>query len=159
MKKSVILGVILAILVIGVAAYLIYPIFNVVERDDTLLTDNSSDSNFSNSSDSIGLNNIYEGILVADAHEVSGEVVVVEDNGKKILRFQDLDTINGPDLRIYLSTDTSAEDFVDLGAIKGTKGNVNYEIPEDVDLEKYDTALIWCRAFRVLFSHADLNSS
>jgi len=42
------------------------------------------------------------------------------------------------------------------GKIKGTKGNVNYEIDRGVDLEKYDKVLVWCVPFGVLFSYADL---
>lgn len=165
MKKGVIFVITLLVLVVlGVAFYLIYPAFNVVERDDPLYETsiNWNDNTFYVS----GGGNIenypnllYKADLVADAHDVSGGVVVVEDNGKRILRFEHFETINGPDLRIYLSTDTSAQDFIDLGAIKGTKGNINYEIPADVDLDKYGNVLVWCRAFKVLFSHADLTNS
>jgi len=45
-------------------------------------------------------------------------------------------------------------DFVNLGRIRATEGNVNYEIPEGTDLTKYKNVLIWCRAFSVLFSYA-----
>jgi hypothetical protein len=54
-----------------------------------------------------------------------------------------------------LATDRSASDYIDLGKIKATKGNVNYGIPSDVDLEKYDTVLVWCVPFEVLFSYAE----
>lgn len=94
--------------------------------------------------------------LIADAHEVKGKALFVESGGKKYLRFEDLDTVNGPDLRIYLSSDLGVKDSVDLGPIKATRGNVNYELPEGVDLEKYNNALIWCRAFSVLFSYGKL---
>ncbi|MSS74010.1 hypothetical protein EXS72_00005, partial [Candidatus Pacearchaeota archaeon] len=67
--------------------------------------------------------------------EVSGSVKVIGlPNEKRVLRFENLDTSNGPDLYIYLATDTSADDFVDLGKIKATRGNVNYEIPVGIDL-------------------------
>jgi len=46
---------------------------------------------------------------------------------------------------------------IDLGEIKATKGNVNYDIPEGTDLEKYNKVLVWCVPFRVLFSYSDLN--
>ncbi len=53
-------------------------------------------------------------------------------------------------------TDKSASDFVDFGRLKANIGNQNYEIPEETDLTKYDTVLIWCKAFSVLFGSADL---
>ena len=62
----------------------------------------------------------------------------------------------GPDLRVYLSTDTDASDFVDLGKLKGNSGNQSYEIPVGTDTAKYNQALIWCRAFTVSFTAAEL---
>lgn len=103
-----------------------------------------------------GLTLFSADLLPAD-HEVSGSVKVIGlPNEERVLRFENLDTINGPDLYIYLATDNSASDFVSLGRIKATKGNVNYEIPVGTNLEKYDTVLIWCDAFSVLFSYAEL---
>jgi electron transfer DM13 len=47
---------------------------------------------------------------------------------------------------------------VNLGRLKANIGNQNYQIPEGTDITKYDTVLIWCRAFSVLFGSADLKS-
>jgi len=99
---------------------------------------------------------IAEGNFVSRAHEVAGRALLIEANGKKIIRFEDFETINGPDLRIYLSSSLGNEDFVDLGPIRATVGNVNYVLPDGVDTNRYDKVLVWCRAFRVLFSYADL---
>jgi len=92
--------------------------------------------------------------LIAQAHEVSGEALLIKNDQEEFLRFENLKTINGPDLRIYLSADLKANDFVDLGPIRATEGSVNYTIPKGTDLNKYHYALIWCRAFGVLFSYA-----
>ena len=97
---------------------------------------------------------LKEAILVARAHDVKGKVLLVQVGEGKIIRFEDLKTINGPDLRIYLSSGLNADDFVDLGAIRATEGNVNYTIPSGTDTTKYHNVLIWCRAFGVLFSYA-----
>ena len=71
---------------------------------------------------------------------------------------EDLVVTNGPDLYVYLSTDKSASDFVNLGRLKANIGNQNYPIPVGIEMSKYDTVLIWCRAFSVLFGSADLKS-
>lgn len=94
--------------------------------------------------------------MVASAHDVEGEALFVQSGTETFLRFENLKTINGPDLRIYLSTDLSNDDIVDLGELRATEGNVNYTIPAGTDLKKYDVAMIWCRAFGVLFSYAEL---
>ena len=94
--------------------------------------------------------------MVARAHEVSGEALLVKSGNETYLRFENLKTINGPDLRIYLSAGLNADDVVDLGPIRATEGSVNYVIPAATDIHKYKNAMIWCRAFGVLFSYAQL---
>ena len=93
-------------------------------------------------------------------HNAEGlaKVIVLDDEGNSILRLENFRATNGPDLHVYLSTDKSASDFVSLGRLKGNIGNQNYEIPEGTELSKYDTVLIWCRAFSVLFGSAELKA-
>jgi len=98
---------------------------------------------------------VAEGNFKPRAHEVEGRALLIS-NGRNILRFEDFETINGPELRIYLSPELGDDDIIDLGKIKATKGSVNYEIPEGVDLDKYNKVLVWCKPFRVLFSYAEL---
>ena len=90
-------------------------------------------------------------------HNAEGLAKVIRlDDASMILRFENFRATNGPDLYVYLATDNSASDFVDLGRLKGNIGNQNYEIPEGTDLSKHDTVLIWCKAFSVLFGSAKL---
>ena len=90
-------------------------------------------------------------------HNADGNVKVIRlSNGTDILRLEDFSSTNGPDLYVYLSTDKSASDFVNLGRLKGNVGNQNYQIPQGTELEKYDTVLIWCQAFSVLFGSAEI---
>ncbi len=83
-------------------------------------------------------------------------------DGSRVLRIMDLDTSNGPDLRVWLADspvrkgrsgwfvfDDSAH--VDLGELKGNIGNQNYAIPADVDLQTLRSVSIWCARFRVSF--------
>jgi len=91
-------------------------------------------------------------------HNAKGDVMVLSlDDGSSYLRFENFKATNGPDLYVYLATDDRASDFVDLGRLKANNGNQNYEIPEGIDLSKYDKVLIWCKAFSVLFGSAELN--
>lgn len=90
-------------------------------------------------------------------HNAEGQVKVLELNDStNFLRLEDFKATNGPDLYVYLSTDKSASDTVNLGRLKGNAGNQNYEIPPGTDLSKYATVLIWCQAFSVLFGSAEL---
>lgn len=91
-------------------------------------------------------------------HNAEGKVKIIQpaNESTSVLRLEDLKSTNGPDLYVYLSTDSSATDFVNLGRLKGNIGNQNYDIPRGTDLSRYDTVLIWCKAFSVLFGSAEL---
>ncbi|WP_420622590.1 DM13 domain-containing protein [Candidatus Poriferisodalis sp.] len=104
------------------------------------------------------------GTFGARSHPASGVAVVITDGTQTFLRFDDdFATDNGPDLNVYLTAagpDASvgdlAADFVDLGDLKGNIGAQNYEIPADVDLDRYSTVAIWCVRFSVVFGTAEL---
>ncbi|MBW3669288.1 MAG: DM13 domain-containing protein [Actinobacteria bacterium] len=97
-------------------------------------------------------------------HHADGTAeLLTTSGGAHVLRFDDLDTSNGPDLRVYLSSappdaDWGAfdDDFVDLGMLKGNIGDQNYVVPDGTDLARYRTAVVWCRRFSVPFASAGL---
>lgn len=91
-------------------------------------------------------------------HPASGTVRIVESEGKKYLRYENFKTINGPDIFVYLANDLEAKDFVNLGRVKATEGNVNYEIPVGTDPSAYRYAMVWCDAFNTLFNYADIST-
>ncbi|MEN9551976.1 MAG: hypothetical protein RI935_353 [Candidatus Parcubacteria bacterium] len=95
-------------------------------------------------------------IVPTKTHPASGYVRLVSEGDTKYLRYEDFSTINGPDLVVYLAKDLEAKDFVNLGALKATSGNFNYKIPENINIEEYQYALVWCEAFSVLFNSAKL---
>ena len=61
----------------------------------------------------------------------------------------------GPDVRVYLVPDPggSIKDAVDLGGLKGNKGNQQYDVPAGAEA---GAVVIWCRAFTVAFGTAKL---
>ena len=46
--------------------------------------------------------------------------------------------------------------FIDLGSLKGNKGDQNYDIPAGVDLNTFRNVTIWCARFGVNFASAAL---
>ena len=84
-----------------------------------------------------------------------------------VLRFEDFRTTNGPDLVVYLArhpSPASASDVTDggwlsLGDLKGNVGSQNYAIPPGTDVSEYNSVVIWCELFGVLFSPAAMERS
>jgi hypothetical protein len=97
-------------------------------------------------------------------HHTTGSAHVLrQPDGLHILRIEDLDTSNGPDLRVYLSELPSnlgwrdyGERYVELGKLKGNRGDQNYRIPAGTDVSKYKSLVIWCVRFKVGFGVAPL---
>lgn len=108
---------------------------------------------------------LLSGAFRSVAHETRGAATVHDlGGGRRVVRFTDFATSNGPDVRVYLVAAPDASDnetvtragFVELGKLKGTVGDQNYEIPSDLDLGKYRAVTIWCRRFSVNFATAPL---
>jgi len=93
-------------------------------------------------------------------HNGMGPVRIIEIGGRRFVRFEDVTLTNAPDVHVYLSRETggrwSEETSLYLGALKATNGSFNYELPATVDVEIYRSVVVWCRAFRVLITWADL---
>ncbi len=95
-------------------------------------------------------------VMETPGHPASGQMRIIETQEGTVLRFEDFETINGPQLRLYLAKDLRANDYIDLGPIRGTKGEINYLVPEGVDISEYRYVMHWCEPFRVLFNYVDL---
>jgi hypothetical protein len=110
---------------------------------------------------------LRRGRFRSGAHETTGRATVHDlGGGKHVLRLTEFSTSNGPDVHVYLvaAADITADDdvkhadVVDLGVIKGNRGDQNYELPADVDLSKYESVSIWCKRFSVNFGSAALTT-
>ncbi len=99
------------------------------------------------------------------AHDTKGVAAVYQlADGKRVLRFSEFETSNGPAVHVYLVAADDATDndtvkksgFLSLGPIKGSKGDQNYDLPADADLSKYRAVTVWCERFGVNFGTAPL---
>jgi hypothetical protein len=110
---------------------------------------------------------VTKGAFKSLAHETKGTAAVYQlADGKRTLRLSEFETSNGPDVHVYLTTaeiEKGSEaikraGFIDLGSMKGNKGEQNYEIPADVDLTRFKNVTIWCARFGVNFGQAALEN-
>lgn len=194
MKRSILIAIIAAAVVVPAAVYAVSPYFtetmidepspiatsgqtdspqggavvedSMMEKDDGAMMEKEGDAMMEKDDGAMmedamtkelsgGFRGAGDGI-----HNASGKATVLHlEDGSAVLRFENFRVTNGPDLYVYLSTDRGASDFVDLGRLKASSGNQNYELPADIDLSKYDHVIIWCKAFSVYFGGAELGSA
>ena len=96
-----------------------------------------------------------------DFHFGRGTAKLIEpEPGTFVVRLEDFEVRNGPDLYVYLSPKASgyAKGAVELGRLKADKGNQNYNIPAGVDPTSARSVVIWCKQFSVLFATAALGT-
>jgi electron transfer DM13 len=133
---------------------------NAILRGAAQINGNTVNENMTEAATTLGQTSLLIGEFVGvndGIHNAEGMAKVIQlDDASMILRLENFKATNGPDLYVYLATDNSASDFVNLGRLKGNIGNQNYDIPEGTDYSKYHAVLIWCQAFSVLFGSAEL---
>ncbi|MGW6396174.1 DM13 domain-containing protein [Streptomyces sp. NPDC055103] len=111
---------------------------------------------------------VAEGKLISHEHTTTGTVKLIRlPDGSHTVRLENLDTSNGPDLRVLL-TDAPVKEgtagwhvfddgrHVGLGKLKGNKGDQNYAVPAGTDLAGLTSVTIWCDRFDVSFGAAQL---
>ena len=98
-----------------------------------------------------------------DAEEgtASGHAALVQlpDQSLKVT-ITDLDVAPGPDLRVYLvpGNGKDVSHKLDLGGLKGNKGDQQYSVPRGTDTGAFQTVVVYCRAFSVAFGRAQLKA-
>ena len=101
-------------------------------------------------------------------HRGSGQAIIYRGtDGSHLLRLENLNVTNGPDLRVLVSPhpnprstdDLNSRGYVELDRLKGNRGNQNYLIPDNVDVSTVNSVIIYCRPFSVIFSVAPLREA
>jgi hypothetical protein len=160
-KKLVYTLIVVALGIIGWAAFRPERLFLNAKVNESLPM--SAESSTNSSETMIAAGN-FHGV----AHKTAGHASIYQlADGKKILRFTNFETSNGPDVRVYLVAANDASDsdtvkkagFVEVAALKGNIGDQNYELAPDIDLSKYRAVTIWCKRFSVNFATAPLSRS
>jgi hypothetical protein len=131
----------------------------VVDEDVVVAAPRVSPSSSSSASASIAPSvpvEIASGQFTNQAHDTSGRATLIEQpNGDRVVTLTRFKTNPGPDVRVYLVPDPggSVKDAVDLGKLKGNKGDQQYDVPAGAEA---GAVVIWCRAFTVAFGTATL---
>jgi hypothetical protein len=108
---------------------------------------------------------LASGTFHSVAHPTQGIATIYGlGHARRVLRFTNFRTTNGPNVHVYLVAADDAKDsasvpragFIDLGPIKGNIGDQNYILGPDVDLSKYRAVSAWCKRFSINFGAAPL---
>jgi hypothetical protein len=161
---------VIGILLVILLAYLVLGIFGV----QTLFYDTKVNEEFAlNPSDAEGQESsqatnpaiVSSGKFHAVAHEGTGDAIVYRlEDGSHVLRLENLDVFNGPALYVYAVAADDAHDnetvldagFLNLGPLKGNRGNQTYELPPEFDPDRHRSISVWCKRFSVNFATASL---
>jgi hypothetical protein len=145
--------------------YLASPLFVRTYRNEALPSPTPSLNASGNFPSTVGPRVVRSGELgyVDAIHNGTGTVRLVDVGGTSVIRFDDVAITNAPDVHVYLSRESggkwSEATSLYLGALKATNGSFNYEVPPTADVPSYQSVVVWCRAFRVLITWADLKGT
>ncbi len=141
------------VIVLGVAYWLISPLFIDVEVSESL-----TDIEVDNAEMAQAPEIVRQGTFVSLAgHSAEGTATLVKAGEKYYVRFEDdFEMTNGPDLFVHFGKNDAYAIEARLGALKGNIGSQNYEVPEGIDPLQYEDVWVWCRAFAVPFGKATL---
>ena len=97
-----------------------------------------------------------QGEFVGLGHEAKGKAEIISIGKIAFLRFENFEVTNGPDLHVYMTSDSNVTSGIDLGKLKGSKGDQNYAL-NGVDIKTYHIVVIYSQPFHVYFAEAKLS--
>jgi hypothetical protein len=107
---------------------------------------------------------MQSGNFRAGEHPIQGRFSVVTKGGERYLVLnRAFKTQEGPDVLVILHRSAAPptygirrRDYVSLGRLQSVRGTQSYRIPENINLENYNSVAIWCRKFNANFGYARL---
>ena len=108
---------------------------------------------------------LLRGKVRPQSHSASGTAAVVSTGEGRVLTLRKFRLDPGPRVQVWLvprrakGDDQLPKDRVNLGTLKGSRGNQQYKIPGSVDLRRYTSVVFWCVPFTSSLARADLRRS
>jgi hypothetical protein len=112
---------------------------------------------------------LYTGSFHSDAHETTGRATVYQQsNGSRALRMSNFSTSDGAALHVILldgrnlahgrDLTLNGTNDRDLGELKAIQGEQDYTLPADVDLNRFNTVVIYSAGLHAIFGTATLDA-
>lgn len=109
---------------------------------------------------------IASGAFMAAEAPTTGIARIVSENGHRYLELDSAfsTTDQAPDLHVLLDTTatppnsyTSFGSYINLGSLQQVNGAQRYPIPDVINLDNYQSVVIWCRMANATIGYASLN--
>lgn len=106
---------------------------------------------------------IARGNFVTVDKTTRGQVNIIEENGRRYIELSsNFRTSSGPQVEVILHRNNTvpksiaSRDYITLSPLRNFRGNQRYLIPNNVDLDDFNSVAIWCRQFNVTFGYASI---
>lgn len=132
----------------------------MMKERNTALADAVMKKDLMMANDKMMAKTLTSGTFTRKQKRIKGSYEVVRENGQTLIRFgEDFETVNGPDLKVFLSPQSittasgknATQNAVLLGFVKSKSGAQDYVLPADVDIADFNSVLVHCEAFSVLW--------
>ncbi len=101
-------------------------------------------------------------VTVDPDHKTTGTVEILRKGNRIYVRLaEDFSTANGPDVNLLLHKNNPPKgfdqgDYVTLGELKSFNGTQVYQVSQGVALDEYNSVVVWCKKFNIVFGAAHL---
>jgi hypothetical protein len=99
---------------------------------------------------------LRQGMLEGINHTASGAVSIYQLDNSLFVVLDPFMSQSGPDLKVYLSEDVTASEYLRLGDLMAFSGSQTYAIPSGYSIDNYTYVHIWCEKFSVEFARAEI---
>lgn len=102
-------------------------------------------------------------VTVEQDHPTTGSAHIIEENGQRYVELSEgFSTATGPAVYVTLHKDSTVgvnlneEDYITIAPLQAFDGPQRYAIPDTVDVNDFNSVVIWCQEFNVTFGYAAL---
>jgi len=99
---------------------------------------------------------LKKGMFIGLDGPTSGTASIYDQAGSKYVLLNPFESHNGPDLKVYISKDINANDYIRLGNLQATSGRQVYSVPSGTTIADFNYVHIWCQAYSVDFARAEV---
>jgi len=99
---------------------------------------------------------LKKGMFVGLDGPTSGLASIYNQSGSTYVLLNPFESHSGPDLKVYISKDINANDYIRLGNLQATSGRQVYSVPSGTTIADFNYVHIWCQAYSVDFARAEV---